>query len=684
MTSTAAPPTVRWLWNGELGAGTLAWQLRNIRDARHRSVAISPWAGLTLPYLGGEYGQWLSAACAEADRLGIALWIGDDLNWPSGTAAGLLLRERPELAQRALVCTSRWVRQQRPEPVPWRGEGERLVLAVAAGVGGERRDLARMLAQRGRPTAERRTAYYGEHRHAWEAELWESDLLLPRGEWFVAIATAVRTQPLLPSALGARWAEGVLGALDALSAAAVRAFLDRVYAHFVEVLRPWRGGAFAGFVTAPPGLLDAHAVTALDGWRTDVLPWTPGLEREWTPGGALGFARDLPALLAQLHQEEASGAQDPLAQIIGLAEARYREAYWQQLTGWCAEHGVGLVAMGPDDLPAVPYTLRADRKRTLPSRVLGLPPPAEQDAGGRANFLPVRGQPLARVAAAADTARTGLLDVLQPLWRWEPHSLNVHPLDGWQRIPGALGERLRLQARFGADFAPPDLCLVFEVGTVEEMALNGVALNLAVGRPPRSDEVEFADGCARLLPLAAHRALSIGENVLEATVFVPAGERMAFPPLAAETARGEADELLGPFFVAGSFALRADRVACGASPGGFSLVRAPLELACGPWRQAGYPRFSGTATYRQTVMLPSPPGSARRLIVDAFDGRVAVWVNEARLGGPVASPCEFDITAALRAGINHLAIDVASSLSPRVHGAAAGLRAVRLEHHAAV
>jgi hypothetical protein len=488
----------------------------------------------------------------------------------------------------------------------------------------------------------------------------------------------VRTHPLLPSALGAAWAAGIPGALDALSATAVGAFLDRVYAPSLDRLRAWLGGAFAGFVTAPPGLLDTHAVAAPPSWRTDVLPWTPGLEREWPSGGAFGFARDLPALLARLHEESASGEQDPLAPVIGLAEARYREAYWQQLAGWCAERGVGLMAMGANDLPAAPYTLRADRKRALPSRVLGL------SAGGNtgadlhtAQSLPVRGRPPATGASVVGRDGTDVLHVLQPLWRWEPRSLNVHPLDGWRRVTGAHDERLRVRARFGADFVPSDLCLVFEAGVVEEIALNGVSLNLAVGRPPRAGETEFADVCARLLPLAKHRTLTIGENVLEATVIVPLGERIAFPPLGRPEAEADVGQPLGPFFVAGSFALRRDDVACG--PGGFSVVRPPLEIACGPWRLAGYPRFSGTATYRQTFALPSLPSTPVRLVADALGGRVSAWINETPLGGPVRAPCAFDVTAALREGINHVAVDVTSDLSPRVHGAAAGLRGVLLE-----
>jgi hypothetical protein len=337
-----------------------------------------------------------------------------------------------------------------------------------------------------------------------------------------------------------------------------------------------------------------------------------------------------------------------------------------------------LLAHGPEDLPAAPYTLGADRKRALPPRVIGVEHPVAPAPDQLGEPTAIRGWPLVHPASRHSAGEREVPGVLQPLWLWQARSLNVHPLDDWQRAPGARGERLRLRATFGADFLPPDLCLVFEEGIVEEVALNGAALNLAVGRAPHPTEIEMADICARLLPLAHHPAIAIGENVLEVTVLIPASERIAFPTLVA-SAQGEATaaESLGPCFVAGSFALRRDLREC-------SLVRPPLEVTVGPWTQAGYPRFAGTATYRQTVALASAPSSARHIVVDALDGRVSATVNETPLGGPVRSPCVFDATAALRAGINHLAIDVISDLSPRVHGSPAGLAAVHLERGAAV
>src|SRR5687768_88555 len=124
-------PEAVWLWNGELAAEVIEGQIGAARNAGLRTLVVWPWAGLTVPFLSEGYlgAVRLSAECAG--RLGVTLWLADDVHWPSGTAGGLLLEEAPEAAQRALVCSTRWAASGAPQTLRWRGEGEQLVLALA-------------------------------------------------------------------------------------------------------------------------------------------------------------------------------------------------------------------------------------------------------------------------------------------------------------------------------------------------------------------------------------------------------------------------------------------------------------------------------------------------------------------------------------------------------------------------
>ncbi|MGH2352892.1 MAG: hypothetical protein ACRDJN_14885, partial [Chloroflexota bacterium] len=307
-----------------------------------------------------------------------------------------------------------------------------------------------------------------------------------------------------------------------------------------------------------------------------------------------------------------------------------------------------------------PYTLKGERKRSLPLGALA--PAMAAPTGGS-------GDGSGKAAGVTPDASWAIVDVLQPVWEWRPWSANLHPLDAWgsQGPPDDGDERRRLRARFEADFLPVDLGILYETGVVEAITLNGARLNLTAARRPEPDEVELADEAARLVALRGAALARRGTNVLEATVRTPDSERIAFY-----------DEItLGPVAVIGRFALRC-------SAGGCSLIRPPAVMAAGDWGVAGYPRYSGTATYRQGFALPDlPAGATVRLVVEAWDGVITASVNGRTLPVPASSPCAFEVSRLLRLGMNELALTVTTSLRPRLAGQCpAGLRAARLEYRA--
>lgn len=657
----AIPPEARWLWNGDLQFDILKRQIAAIRRHGYSSVVVWPWAGLEVPLGAARHLDAIQAACRAAEEHDLSLWLADDVNWPSGTAAGTLLTAHPEAAQQALICNSRWLGQAESRRVKWRGEGEQLVVAAAVEDAGSRLDLAGMLEERGTPVREPRVSHFGQHQREWEAELWEAELRLPPGGWFLLVATAVRTKPLLPSTCGLAWAHRTLGTLDVLSAASVSLFLDLAVRPLVETAMPWLGRSFAGLVTAPAGALTAHPIAAPEGWRADVFPWFAELPSRLAERTGTPFALELPERIAALHGAS-SLVDDPTGPITALAAEQAAESYTGTYRTWCDARGVQLLIAEPHALPAIPYTLKADRKRSvLPSALVGVEasPPNEDRLPGK--HLRRLG-PLLLISGAMDTTAapwTPLVE-LQKVWAWEPHSANVHPLSEWavRRAGPHAKDDLRVTGHFEAECIPNDMAIAFERGVLRELAVNGRRVPLEA--PVLPAPIEHADACLAALPLPNVRA---GRNEIEAVITVPHAERIAFHSV----------PVLGPFFVIGSFAL-ADR---GSST---AIVRPPGEMPEGDWSALGYPRYTGSATYRQSFVLRSLPDRvATRLVVEAR-GRVAVTLNDASLGSSDHSPCIFDVAEKLRPGVNELAIVVFNRLAARIAGREpSGLFGARLE-----
>ena len=93
-----------WFLNGELDPDEMRFQLRELREKGMHGVVLHGRYGLEMPYLSERYLERIKVAADEAGRLGLATWIYDEMNWPSGTADKRVLAERPDLSQRYIEC----------------------------------------------------------------------------------------------------------------------------------------------------------------------------------------------------------------------------------------------------------------------------------------------------------------------------------------------------------------------------------------------------------------------------------------------------------------------------------------------------------------------------------------------------------------------------------------------------
>jgi hypothetical protein len=119
--SLAAPeslfwPGYFWAWNGPLAPDVLRRQLAGMAAHDARSVCTLPMPHefrptimnnqMDVDYLSPEFFARVKIAVDEAARLRMNYWLYDEGGWPSGQAAGRVLKARPELATRVLQCTA--------------------------------------------------------------------------------------------------------------------------------------------------------------------------------------------------------------------------------------------------------------------------------------------------------------------------------------------------------------------------------------------------------------------------------------------------------------------------------------------------------------------------------------------------------------------------------------------------
>jgi hypothetical protein len=708
MVGEAGEPDALWLWNGTPTAEVIDRQLAAARALGYGTLAVWPWAGLELPLPDEAYLGALATACDAARAHGVGLWLAGDVHWPSGTAGGRLLVERPELAQRALACWSRWAASGQPLTLTWRGEGEQLVTALALDDAGQRRQLEAQIESGGRSHHERHTARYGGYRATWETRVWDVELRLPPGDWFVTVATVVRTQPLLPAAVGCAWSPVATGAPDPLNPRAVQAYAARALEPLARAAGRHAGETVLGIVVVPPEPLYPYAPPAAGSWRVDVLPWPPDAAELFERLFERQLATHLPYALAPLH-ERPPAESAPLDRWHAVTNEQAAQTFTGTLERWCAARGLALLPFGPatlERLPQAPLTLRAERKRAVdPRRVVTLAAGAGSAPGtgplssghspalarttaapGEARALPAR--PTSRTARPTsrtlerpeshDPAADGWqpLAVLGPDWEWLPASANWLPLGEWSEWKqgtraGARGTRFEARCGFEADHVPERVWLVYEAGIVESVALNGAPVPLAGSARPEPGLVELADDCHRVVPLRSD-ALRFGANTVRAVARLGAADQVLLD--GAATA--------GPLALVGHFALRPGTAASRRGPARWRLVRQATFATLGSWADAGFPRYAGTATCAQTVRIAAlPPGTETRLVARAAPGHVGLTVDGRPAHEVCSEPWVFDLGGVVREGLNRIEVTYATSVGPRLAAGMSGaLHAVTLEY----
>jgi hypothetical protein len=288
-----------WFLNGELDLEEMKYQLRELRDKNMYGVVFHGRYGLEMPYLSDTYLERVRFGVEEANRLGLAAWIYDEMNWPSGTADKRVLKERPDLAQRYLQCVSFTIRG------PWfmylTGEDSRYldfqrstpVATFAIGQDGRTIDLTPNLSFK-------------------KVVPWE----VPPGEWRLCYIVEKRADYYI----------------DALDPESTETFLRIGYDPYVDALKNGNPShSVVGFYSDEPAM---HYF--LSAGNNPIVPWTKDMFRRFHERNGYDLRSRLLDLFFDLRPESAETRHD----FYNTTTAFYSDAYYRQIHDWCREHGV--------------------------------------------------------------------------------------------------------------------------------------------------------------------------------------------------------------------------------------------------------------------------------------------------------------------------------------------------------
>jgi hypothetical protein len=291
-----------WFLNGELDPAEMRFQLRELRDKGMHGVVFHGRYGLELPYLSDAYLERIRLGVEEANRLGLAAWIYDEMNWPSGTADKRVLKARPDLAQRYLECVSFTITG------PWfmclTGEDSRYldfqrstpVAAFAIGADDQVVDLTPKLSFA-------------------KVVPWE----VPPGSWRLCYLVEKRADYYI----------------DALDPEATAEFLRLGYAPYLRALEDGGGHgdgrSLVGFYSDEPAM--HYFLTAGD---NPIVPWTKNMFRRFADRNGYDLRSRLIDLFFDVRPDAARTRHDFYSTTTEL----YSRAYYRQIRDWCRERGV--------------------------------------------------------------------------------------------------------------------------------------------------------------------------------------------------------------------------------------------------------------------------------------------------------------------------------------------------------
>ncbi len=90
-------PVPWWMWTGKMRKPEMLKQMKDMKEKGIAEFFIFAVYGLEYPhFLQESWWDYIKFTLEHCRNLGMKAWIYDELNWPSGTAGGYMVKEYPE------------------------------------------------------------------------------------------------------------------------------------------------------------------------------------------------------------------------------------------------------------------------------------------------------------------------------------------------------------------------------------------------------------------------------------------------------------------------------------------------------------------------------------------------------------------------------------------------------------
>ena len=311
-------PIPFWFWNDELSESEITRQIDDFQEKGVMGFVIHPRKGMpeTIPYLSDRYMHYVEHAVKEAQKRNMRVVLYDEAMYPSGSAHGLVVKENPAYATRAL-------RMEEGTTIPQLESGETLLAVVTAKQNEDGTLQAKTLQEipvTGCETGLQDSAFFliegFSHGTIRGMHIGEDDL----------------EEDAPPSG-------------DLLNPEAMAAFIRITYERYYEVLKPYFGNTVIAMFTDEPCVTGRCA-------RPGIKAWTIGYAEDWKSAG--GSIKDLPLLWKETSDDSHEKVRRLHKETVN---KRLSESYYRQISEWCESHNIALAGhpAGSDDIGVLKY-----------------------------------------------------------------------------------------------------------------------------------------------------------------------------------------------------------------------------------------------------------------------------------------------------------------------------------------
>jgi len=293
-----------WAWNCELEEAELVWQLETMKQMGMGGAHMHVRTGLQTPYLSNQHMNMVKACVEKCRQENMKAWLYDEDRWPSGSAGGMVTREKRHRAKHLLFTTKPYDENTKPEMSYIRhgalGRSNNGQLLACYDI---------VLDETGCLVSGKRVA---------------EDARCEGTRWYVYLEN--------PS--DSPWFNyGTY--VDTLSKDAIRRFVDITHERYWETVGGDFGGVIPAIFTDEPQHTHKQTLGFAREQADVVLPWTTDLPQTFYETFGEDLMENLPQLLWELPGGQVSVIRyhyhDHLAE-------RFADAYADTIGQWCADH----------------------------------------------------------------------------------------------------------------------------------------------------------------------------------------------------------------------------------------------------------------------------------------------------------------------------------------------------------